>query len=217
MPSRRFVLTGGLGRRPRSAAERPEQREAAVDGAQREGQLALANSVSLAGFPRFMQAFEAKYPFISTSAGLYGAPTGRGAGPGGRGEMKAGALTFDALHVASLAPVLGPVPPGKAGRLRFPRAPRLSARGARPRPVGDGAHRRRDHGLQPQHAAGRDKAPKAWIDLLSPSSRAASWSSRTLPPGLRSTRCTCWRSCSARLHAADGRRSSRSSSPRRRN
>ena len=76
-----------------------------IEGARREGRVAFANSISVAGFPRFLQAFTAKYPFIDATAGNYSAPTGRVLARV-EGEMKARALTFDVLHVASLAPYL---------------------------------------------------------------------------------------------------------------
>jgi iron(III) transport system substrate-binding protein len=82
-----------------------QERDAVIAGARKEGALGFANSISLASFPRFMKAFEAKYPFIDTSAGLYSAPTGRVLARVDA-EIKAGALSFDVLHVASLAPYL---------------------------------------------------------------------------------------------------------------
>ncbi len=165
MPSRRFVLTGALAAglaRPLSA----QQREAAVDGAKREGQLALAHSVSLAGFPRFMQAFEAKYPFISTSAGLYGAPTGRVLARVD-GEMKAGALTFDALHVASLAPFLGL---SRQGKLADYVSPELPAYPPEAHDRGQWATARIVGVIMAYNRNTLPAAlvPKAWTDLLRP-------------------------------------------------
>jgi len=54
-----------------------QERTAIEDGARTEGKVALATSVSAAGFPKFLQAFSAKYPFLEATSGLYSAPTGR--------------------------------------------------------------------------------------------------------------------------------------------
>jgi iron(III) transport system substrate-binding protein len=82
-----------------------EERPAVIEGARKEGKVAFANSISVAGFPRFLQAFSIRYPFIDTTSGLYSAPTGRVLARVDA-EMKAHALSFDVLHVASLAPYL---------------------------------------------------------------------------------------------------------------
>ncbi len=84
---------------------RAEERPAVIEGARKEGKVAFANSISVAGFPKFLQAFSAKYPFIDATSGLYSAPTGRVLARIDA-EMKARALSFDVLHVASLAPYL---------------------------------------------------------------------------------------------------------------
>lgn len=100
-----------------------QERDAVIEGARKEGQLALAHSVSVAAFPTFMQAFQAKYPFIDATTGMYSAPTGRVLARVDA-EMKAGALSFDALHVASLAPYLRLA---KQGALAAYSSPELAA------------------------------------------------------------------------------------------
>ena len=165
MLSRRLVLAGALATcvaRPLSA----QQRDALIEGAKREGQLALAHSVSLASFPRFLQAFEAKYPFISTSAGLYGAPTGRVLARV-EGEMKAGALTFDALHVASLAPFLGL---SRQGLLADYASPELSAYPQQAHDRGQWATARIVGVIMAYNKNTLPAAlvPKSWTDLLRP-------------------------------------------------
>jgi iron(III) transport system substrate-binding protein len=100
-----------------------QDRSALIEGAKREGAVAFANSISVAGFPRFMQAFAAKYPFLDTTTGLYSAPTGRVLARID-GEIKAGALSFDVLHVASVAPYLAMA---RAGQLADYASPELAA------------------------------------------------------------------------------------------
>lgn len=76
---RREVL-GGLvasGLALRGGLASAQERAAILDGARKEGMLAFATSVSAAGFPKFMDAFKAKYPFLDVSRGYYSAPTGR--------------------------------------------------------------------------------------------------------------------------------------------
>jgi hypothetical protein len=51
---------------PLHAEERPA-------GARKEGKVAFANSISVAWFPKFLQAFGIRYPFIDTTSGLYSA------------------------------------------------------------------------------------------------------------------------------------------------
>jgi iron(III) transport system substrate-binding protein len=165
MPSRRSVLTGVLAAGlawPLSAQERG----ALVEGAKREGQFALAHSVSLASFPRFMQAFEAKYPFISTSAGLYGAPTGRVLARV-EGEIKAGALSFDALHVASLAPFLAM---SRQGLLADYVSPELAAYPPEAHDRGQWATARIVGVIMAYNRNTLPAAlvPKSWTDLLRP-------------------------------------------------
>lgn len=102
--ARRTLLTAAAAfalARPLAAQER----DRLVEAARREGRLAFAHSISVASFPRFMDAFRTLYPFIDTGTGLYSAPTGRVLARV-EAEIAARALSFDALHVASLAPFL---------------------------------------------------------------------------------------------------------------
>jgi iron(III) transport system substrate-binding protein len=115
------LLASGLGLRgPRASAQ---ERGAIIDGARREGLLALATSVSAAGFPKFMEAFKTKYPFLDVTTGYYSAPTGRVLARVSA-EVRSGTPTFDVLHVANLAPYLTMA---KAGQLLPYRSPELSA------------------------------------------------------------------------------------------
>lgn len=104
MIQRRSLLTATLAA-GLATPLRAEERAPVIAGAKQEGQVAFANSISVAGFPRFLQAFTARYPFIDATAGNYSAPTGRVLARV-EGEIKARALRFDVLHVASLAPYL---------------------------------------------------------------------------------------------------------------
>ena len=134
---------------------RAQERAAIVEGARREGKLAFAHTVSAPNFPRFMQAFSAKYPFIEVASGLYSAPTD--ACGACRGRNQANSLTFDVLHVASVAPFLT-----LSKRARCWAIARRNSRLTRPRRQaatnGDGARDRGDHGLQPQCAGARQGA-----------------------------------------------------------
>jgi iron(III) transport system substrate-binding protein len=119
---RRHVLGGLLASallEPLAAQERP----AVIEGARKEGKVALATSVSAAGFPRFLQAFMAKYPFIDATSGLYSAPTGRVLARIDA-EMQSRNLNFDVLHVANLAPYLAMA---RKGQLLGYRSPELDA------------------------------------------------------------------------------------------
>src|ERR1700722_2251366 len=79
-----------------------EDRVSLIEGARREGRMSLATSVSAPDFPRFMQAFTTLYPFLDVSSGDYAAPTGRVLARVDA-EMKAGSLSFDTMHIASVA------------------------------------------------------------------------------------------------------------------
>src|ERR1700759_2725722 len=107
MIDRRQLLTGlaSAGVALRAAPLSAQEQDALVEGARKEGALGFATSVSAAGFPKFMDAFKAKYPFLDIASGYYSAPTGRVLARV-YAEMDAGNLSFDALHVANLAPYL---------------------------------------------------------------------------------------------------------------
>lgn len=163
---RRFMggaLAGSLLATGRLAAE---ERADIVEAARKEGRIGFANSISAPGFPRFLQAFTAKYPFIDATSGLYSAPTGRVLARVDA-EMQAGSLTFDVLHVASLAPFLAL---SRKGQLLGYRSPELEAyppeaydrdQWATARIVGIIMAYNKNF-LAP------DKAPKAWVDMLKP-------------------------------------------------
>jgi iron(III) transport system substrate-binding protein len=165
-PSRRAMLQGllasGLMVEPLCAQER----SAVIEAARKEAKVALATSVSAAGFPRFLQAFTAKYPFIDATNGLYSAPTGRVLARIDA-EMQSRNLNFDLLHVASLAPFLAL---SRKGQLLGYRSGELDAyppeasdrdQWATARIVGVIMAYNKNF-LAPE------KAPKAWADLLKP-------------------------------------------------
>jgi iron(III) transport system substrate-binding protein len=165
---RRTVLMGLLASGLAAPARRASGQEqtALVEGAKKEGMLAFATSVSAVGFPRFMDAFKAKYPFLDVSSGYYSAPTGRVLARVSA-EMSAGNLSFDVLHIANLVPYLAMA---RGGQLLPYHSPELAA--------------------YPEYAHGGDfwatarvigvimaynknmlppeQAPKAWVDMLKP-------------------------------------------------
>ena len=107
-----------------------QERTAIEDGARKEGKVALATSVSASGFPKFLQAFSAKYPFLEATSGLYSAPTGRVLARVDA-EMQARKLSFDLLHVASSRGLPRDVAQRPVARLPLARARSLSAGRAR--------------------------------------------------------------------------------------
>lgn len=168
---RRFLLAAAVGGAAASLPARPlraqgpaPDRAALVEGARKEGKVAFANSISVAGFPRFLQAFAARYPFIDTSAGLYSAPTGRVLARV-EGEMRARALSFDVLHVASLAPYLAM---SRQGLLADYASPELDAYPAEAHDRGQWATARIVGVIMAynRNALPADQAPKSWADLL---------------------------------------------------
>jgi iron(III) transport system substrate-binding protein len=166
-PSRRHVLhgllAGGLvAAGPLSAQERP----AVLEAARKEAKVALATSVSAADFPRFLQAFMAKYPFIDATGGLYSAPTGRVLARVDA-EMQARNLTFDVLHVASLAPFLALA---RQGQLLGYRSPELDAYPPEAHDRGQWATARIVGVIMAynKNVLPPEQAPKAWVDLLRP-------------------------------------------------
>src|SRR5215468_4056682 len=78
-----------------------KDRARVLAAAQAEGKMALATSLSVAEFPRFLAAFNALYPFLELNSGYYSAPTGRVLARIDA-ELAADALSFDVMHVASV-------------------------------------------------------------------------------------------------------------------
>jgi iron(III) transport system substrate-binding protein len=143
-----------------------EEHDALVEGAKKEGVLGFATAISAAGFPKFMDAFKAKYPFLDVSSGYYSAPTGRVLARL-NAEIDAGNLSFDVLHVASLAPYLTMA---RKGQLLPYHSPELAA-------YPDDAHggdlwtTARIIGIimaYNKNVLDPEKAPKAWVDMLKP-------------------------------------------------
>ncbi|HEX4524496.1 MAG TPA: extracellular solute-binding protein [Casimicrobiaceae bacterium] len=142
-----------------------QERANVLESARKEGSVALATSVSAAGFPRFLQAFMAKYPGIDATRGLYSAPTGRVLARVDA-EVQARSLTFDVLHVASLAPYLAMA---RKGQLLAYRSPELAA--YPPEAATDQWAIARIVGVimaYNKNVLAPEKAPKAWVDLLRP-------------------------------------------------
>ncbi len=168
MIDRRHLLTGlaGAGLALSAAPLSAQEHDALVEGARKEGAFGFATSVSAAGFPKFMDAFKAKYPFLDIASGYYSAPTGRVLARV-YAEMDAGNLSFDALHVANLAPYLTMT---RKGQLLDYHSPQLTvyppaAHG------GDLWTYARVIGVimaYNKNVLAPDKAPKSWMDLLKP-------------------------------------------------
>ena len=168
MTHRRAVLMGllasGLAASGRRASA--DEEAALVEGAKKEGMLAFATSVSAAGFPKFMDAFKAKYPFLDVSSGYYSAPTGRVLARVSA-EMSAGNLSFDVLHIANLVPYLEMA---ESGQLLAYHSPELAA-------YPDDAHggdfwtTARVIGVimaYNKNVLPPEQAPKSWTDMLKP-------------------------------------------------
>src|SRR5262245_43057967 len=141
-----------------------QERDGIVEAARKEGKVALATSISASGFPRFMQAFTTKYPFVDVNSGYYSAPTGRVLARLDA-EMQAGNLSFDVFHAASLAAFLAMA---KKGQLLPYRSPELNA--FPPEAYGgDLWTTARIVGVimaYNKNVLSSDNAPKAWADLL---------------------------------------------------
>jgi iron(III) transport system substrate-binding protein len=163
---RTMLMSGAAAAAWPSGMLRAQQREAIVEGARKEGKLAFAHTVSAPSFPKFMQAFQAKYPFIEVASGLYSAPTGRVLARV-EAEIGAGNLSFDVLHVASVAPFLTL---SKRGALLGYRSPELAAYPPEAA-SGDQWATARVIGVimaYNRNMLAPDKAPKAWVDILRP-------------------------------------------------
>lgn len=158
------LLASGLALRALPASA--QERSAIVEAAKKEGALDFATSISAAGFPKFMDAFKAKYPFLDISSGYYSAPTGRVLARVGA-ELGSGNLTFDVLHVANLAPFLTMA---RNGELQPYHSTELAA-------FPDDAHggdlwtTARVIGVIMafnKNVLAPERAPTAWVDMLKP-------------------------------------------------
>ena len=143
-----------------------DEHAAVVEGAKKEGTLGFATSVSAGDFPKFMDAFKAKYPFLDVTSGYYSAPTGRVLARVGA-ELDAGNLSFDVLHVANLVPYLAMA---RSGQLLPYASPELAA-------FPDDAHggdfwtTARVIGVimaYNKNVLAPEKAPTSWADMLRP-------------------------------------------------
>lgn len=166
-PSRRRVLQGLLA----SGLVAPgplcaQDRSAVIAAARKEGAVALATSGSAAELPRFLQAFKAKYPFIDATSGFYSAPTGRVLA---RVDAEIGArnLSFDVLHIASLAAYLSL---SRQGRLLEYRSFEVDAYPPEAHDRGQWTTARIVGVIMAynKNILPPERAPKAWIDLLRP-------------------------------------------------
>jgi iron(III) transport system substrate-binding protein len=142
------------------------QDAAVLEGARKEGKLALATSASAASFTKFLQAFQAKYPFLDVNSGLYAAPTGRVLARVGA-EIKAGNVTMDVLHVANQASYYEMA---RNGQLLHYRSPEYAGY---PDGAHDGGHwaAARVIGVimaYNKNVLSPDRVPKSWADLLKP-------------------------------------------------
>lgn len=162
---RRDVLAGAgvMMMAGRLNAQERAQVEAA---ARKEGRVALATSVSVADFPKFLTAFSKRYPFIDITSDLYQAATGTVLARVDA-ELRAGRPNFDVLHIANPAAYLAYA---RDGMLETYASPELSA-------YPDSAH---DGGkwttvravgvmiAYNKNVLAADKAPVGWADLLKP-------------------------------------------------
>src|SRR5689334_22159235 len=98
-----MTATGGMVLPIRQLAA--QDRQIIENEARREGALGFATSASASAFPKFMDAFKAKYPFLDVTSNFYSAPAGRVLARLDA-EMNAGNLSFDVLHVANVASYL---------------------------------------------------------------------------------------------------------------
>jgi len=169
-PSRRCVLQGLLASglvaaEPLCAQERAD----VIAAARKEGAVALATSGSAAELPRFLQAFISKYPFIDATSGFYSAPTGRVLARVDA-EMRARNVTFDVLHVASLAAYLSL---SRHGSLLEYRSPELDAYPPEAHDRGQWITARIVGVIMAynKNILAPERAPKAWVDLLRPEFR----------------------------------------------
>src|SRR3954470_21334502 len=84
---------------------RAQDRAAIEEAAGKEAKLALATSVTVPDFPKFLAAFTRKYPFLEVTSGLYQAATGTVLARVDA-ELRSGAVNFDVMHIANPAAYL---------------------------------------------------------------------------------------------------------------
>lgn len=143
-----------------------QDQAALIEGAKKEGKLALATSVSAASFPKFLEAFTKKYPFIDATTGLYAAPTGRVMARVDA-ELQSGNVTVDVLHIANVAAYLDMK---RKGQLLQYRSPEYAAYPADAYDDGYWAAARVVGVVMAynKNILPAEKAPKSWADLLKP-------------------------------------------------
>lgn len=136
-------------------------------GARREARINLATSAPGDGFPRFLQAFREKYPFVDVSSGFYTAPTGRALARV-LAEVQARNVSVDLVHVASMAPYLDMTQRGQLMAYRSPEAATYPAMA-----VDRDGHWATARAIGVIMAYNRNtlpeaRAPRSWADLLKP-------------------------------------------------
>ncbi|MCC7276670.1 MAG: extracellular solute-binding protein [Alphaproteobacteria bacterium] len=143
-----------------------QDRAALIEGARKEGKLAVATSAPGDGFPKFLESFKAKYPFIDVTTGFYTAPTGRVLSRV-MAELQSGNVNSDVMHIANSAPYIDLA---RKGMLLQYMSPEYAAHQA-------GSH---DNGYwgsarvigvimaYNKNKLPAEQAPKAWVDLLKP-------------------------------------------------
>jgi len=145
---------------------RAQDRAAIEEGARQEGKLAIATSVTVPDFPKFLAAFTQKYPFLEITSGLYQAATGTVLARVDA-ELRSGAVNFDVMHIANPAAYLSYA---RQGLLQHYESPELAAypsetynRGLWTTVRAVGVMLAYNKNILPA-----DKAPTGWMDLLKP-------------------------------------------------
>ena len=138
-----------------------------IAAARREGRLNVASAAPGEGFPKFLQAFRTRYPFLDVSTGLYVAPTGQVLARV-NAEINAASDTFDAMLAANMAAFVSMTAAGRLMRYdssQYAKFPPMSYQ-----PGYWGAAQAigvimayNKNNLAPA------AAPKSWVDLLKPS------------------------------------------------
>ena len=169
MLSRRGILAGAASLPVLAMTRRlsAQERAAVIEGAKQEGKMSMATSVSQASFPQFMQAFTKLYPFLDVNTGYYAAPTGRVLARV-EAEMRGGALSFDVMHVASMAPYLTYARDGKLLAYRSAELAAYPAEASDPQANWTTARVVGVIMAYNKNTLAPDKAPKSWADALRP-------------------------------------------------